>query len=460
MTTGYAEMNCLTKHAHIPDDDQRPKFSSALMNIVILCLTTLLWIPPSTICLPVFLLGWLVWGQPPTIPIWSRILRYFTAVFTEGTPEDTVVFSNRVMIFVLLLNLVVKIPVNGVCWFVDELLYPAYHKVDIKEPVFFITAPRSGSTQLAQYLEDDKDNFISPTVGEAMLPYIWFWKLILPTLDRFGIKQQHLQDTAPFGVEAKKRHEYNFSKTDTWDGLVNSWHISLYSWCLGTAFFNWGFSYAKLVEPIDEKFYSSFLLFTNHVMRKVMYLRGSPKQRVLLKGHFLLAAEALKEQYPKSKFFVVVRQPLDRFRSDINLIKVISADGPHTKVWGLFPPSWKVICNYVITTQIPYCKQEMLFYKGDHENRLAISFATYVNNLSATLQSIYSFCNIPIPDHVLSKAVKLQKTTHDRSKLKANYNPDFNRSLASLGVDEGKVREHLKEYMEWVNQLENCKKFS
>ena len=76
------------------------------------------------------------------------------------------------------------------------------------------------------------------------------------------------------------------------------------------------------------------------------------------------------------------------------------------------------------------------------------------------MQSIYSFCNIPIPDRVLSKAVKLQKTTHDRSKLKDNYNPDFNRSLESLGVDEEKVREHLKEYMEWVNQLENCKKFS
>ena len=65
------------------------------------------------------------------------------------------------------------------------------------------------------------------------------------------------------------------------------WHINIFSWCLGSSFFKWGYSYAKLEEPIDEKFYnSSFLLFTSHAMRKVMYLRGSPKQRVLLKGHF------------------------------------------------------------------------------------------------------------------------------------------------------------------------------
>ena len=116
--------------------------------------------------------------------------------------------------------------------------------------------------------------------------------------------------------------------------------------------------------------------------------------------------------------------------------------------------------NYVVSTQIPYCKQEMSFYKDGQVNRLAIPFTVYVNNLSATLRSIYSFCNIPIPDHVLSKAIMLQKTTHNRSKLKVNYDPDFNRSLTSLGVDEDKIREDLKEYIAWVNELENCKKFN
>ena len=353
----------LTKHAHIPGDNERPKLLSALLNAFPLCLTTLLWISPSAICLPVFLLGWLVWGLPPTIPVWSRILRYFMAVFTEGTPDDNIPFTNRVITFVLLLNVVVKIPVNGVCWFVDELLYPAYHKVDIKEPVFFVTAPRSGSTQLCQYLEDDKENFISPTIAEAMMPYIWFWKLLLPTLERLGLKRQLFEVSVPLGIEAKKRHEFHISKADTWDTLVGVWHISMYSWCLGSAFFNWGYSYAKLEEPIDEKFYDSFLLFTNNVVKKVLYLHGSPKQRVLLKGHFLPAAEALKQQYPKAKFFAVVRQPLDRLQSSINLFKVISCDVPHAKVWRLFPPPWKVIRNYVISTQIPYCKQEMSFYK-------------------------------------------------------------------------------------------------
>ena len=90
-------------------------------------------------------------------------------------------------------------------------------------------------------------------------------------------------------------------------------------------------------------------------------------------------------------------------------------------------------------------------------NKLVIPFTMYVNNLSVALQCIYSFCDTPIPDHVVSKAIKLQSTTHDRTKRRASYDPNFNRSLTSLGVDEEKVKEHLTKYIEWVDQLENCK---
>ena len=442
--------------SNIYDDNQRPKLLSTLMHIVFLCITTTLWLPLSAACLPIFLMGLFIWGLPATIPVWSRICKYFMAVFTEGEPEDNVPFTNRVIIFVLILNVVVKIPVNGVCWFMDELLYPDYHKVDIKEPVFFMTAMRSGSTQLCQYLEDDKENFIVPTVGEALFPYIWFWRLLIPFLGKFGVTQKQFDISYGFGLEVKKRHEIEFSKSATWDSLVGVWHLRMFCWCLSAAFFKWGNSCAKLEEPVDEKFFNStFLLFTNCTMKKVIYIRGSPKQYVLLKGHFLLAAESLKQQYPKAKFFAVIRQPLDRLQSYVNHVRTICVDGPYTKVYGLYPTSWKVIRDYVISTQIPYCEQEMSFYDNDQENKLVIPFAMYVNNLSATLQHIYSFCGIPIPDHVVSNAIKLQKTSHNRTKLRASYDPCLNKSLESLGIDEEKVKEYLTDYIKWINQLEN-----
>ncbi len=263
------------------------------------------------------------------------------------------------------------------CWFLDELLYPNYHKVEIKEPVFFITAPRSGSTQLGHYIEDDKENFIVPTVPEGMIPYIWAWKLLIPIFINCGLKQKQLEDKIiPIGVEVKKHHEFKFFKSDSWCGTIQSWHFCFLSWCFGYSFMKWGYSYAKLAhEPIDEEFYyKTFMLFTDRVVKKVMYYCGNPKQHVFLEGHFLIAAKSLQQQYPDAKFFTVTRQPLDRFRSFVNLIRVVVIDGPHARVFGLFPTSWKVIRDYIISTQISYCEQEMSFYKDNQENKLVIPF--------------------------------------------------------------------------------------
>jgi len=61
---------------------------------------------------------------------------------------------------------------------------------------------------------------------------------------------------------------------------------------LGSSFFNWEFIDFSLKEnPIDEEFCNFFVELSNCIMKKVIYYRGSPKQRVLIKGHFLFAAK-------------------------------------------------------------------------------------------------------------------------------------------------------------------------
>ena len=445
-------MDDLIKHNNILNDDQRPKLLPALRNILLWFVKTLLFLPVSVIFLPFYLLGLMFWGHPPTVPLWSRFGTYMIAAFTEGKSKDNIPFTNRITLFTILLNIIVKVPINGVCWYLDELLYSSYRKVEIQEPIFFITAPRSGSTQLTHYLEDDKENFITPTITEALLPYVWYWKLVNPIVTKL-IGKKVFDVSGYFGAEANKRHHLDVSKTDSLNTLLETFHLNFFSAFLGSSFMSWGYSYAKLEnQPIDQKFFSSFLAQTHPMIKKLVYIRGKSNQRVLLKGRFLEVAETLKQQYPKAKFFTTVRPPVQQMQSFVNFTKVLSSDGPYSKLAGLFPPTWRVIRDYVINTQIPYCKQEMSFYKQDEENRLVIPFTVYVKNLSSTLQQIYAFCNIPIPDHVVSEAIRIQNTTHDRTKHRASYDPNLNRSLENLGVDEEKVKEHLAEYIEWMEQ--------
>ena len=70
-------------------------------------------------------------------------------------------------------------------------------------------------------------------------------------------------------------------------------------------------------------------------MKKVLYLRTwqSYKQCVLLKGHFLLAAETLKQS---QVFCSCATTTIDQLKNNINFIRVVSVDGPFTRMFGLF----------------------------------------------------------------------------------------------------------------------------
>ena len=443
-------------------DNERPPLFTRIVTISYRCIVImLLWFPLFLTCFPLYLLGLSIWGRPPIISPWSRFVKYFIASFTAGRSDENIPFTNRVSVFLIVFSTLLKVPVNGICWFIDELLFSKYHEVTIKEPVFFISGTRTGSTQLAHYLEDDKINFIAPTLEEILFPFIWFWKFVVPVLKvarKFNTRKKVKADenfTSPV-KEIFKRNDFDMSKTPTFEVSVGVWHFRTQSIYLGVDFMKWGFAAVNLIDkPTDKQLHSSILQLCDSTLKKVIYFRGSSMQRVLVKGHFLILANQLTQHYKGAKFFTVVRDPLTRFRSSINFLKVVNKEDCTNSGFALCPTTWKVIRDYVVDVQTIYCLEEKLFYeeKSQH-NKLVIPFNKFVNNLSATLESIYSFCNIPIPSHVLTNAVKIQKTTHNREKRRASYDPKYNRTLSSLGVDEEKLRDQLSDYYQWIKQFE------
>ena len=438
------------------DAPLKPSILSATKSILLQCVSTLLFLPLSLAFLPLYIIGLIIWGRPPTVSPWSRFYRYFTATLTEGKPEEGIPFTNRILIFIIIFDYLIKSPIKGVGWFLDEILYPSYHKCEVKDPLFFISGARSGTTQMAEYLEDDEENFIAPMMVEAMFPYIWAWKLIAPVLKMLGLRK-YFEVPSIVGEEIKKRHNNSFFKTYTWEVALGIGHnMIVFSINLGASFFKWGLPNAALKEePVDREFCKIFVELNDRIMKKVMYHRGLPKQRMFIKTHLLIVARELEQQYDGAKFLTMVRDPIERFCSHVNFVKVLSVDGPMKA--SVFPVTWRVVRDWIIETQTCYCEEEMIFYDQSEENtknKLAISFDTYVNNLAGTFQHVYSFLNIPVSAELLSRAAALQKSSHDRTKRRTTYNPKYNRSLSSLGVDEEKLKEYLSDYINWMNKLD------
>ena len=441
------------------EDIERPPFFTRMASILYRCaIIILLWCPLFFACFPLYLLGYAIWGLPPIISPWSRFVKYFIAVFTAGRADDNIPFTNRISLFLFVLSSLLKAPLVGIFWFIDEMLFSKYNRVTIKEPVFFISGLRTGSTQLAHYLEDDKTNFISPTWIELLFPFIWYWKFVVPVFKAAGIIKVHPKAEKDFSQpqnEFDKRHTTDIQRTGTLEIFAAMWHFSRTSRFLGVDLMKWGFPFVKLIDkPIDNQFCSSFVQYNDLIMKKVLYCRGIPTQRVLVKGHFLMVANELAQRYKGAKFFTVVREPLDRFRSTINFFQVGNIHLAKMAGYAMRPPPWKILRDYVVDTQVIYCAEEQSFYGSSRDNKLVIPFNKYVNNLSATLESIYLFCNIPIPSHVLANAVKIQNTTHNYQKRRASYDPKFNRTLSNLEVDEDKLRDRLADYYQWIKQFD------
>ena len=441
-----------SRNDFVEDTSSMPSILGASKSILMQCVSTLMFLPLSLACLPLYIIGLFIWGRPPTISPWSRFYKYFIATLSE---EDGIPFANRILVFIIVSDNLMKSPIRGVGWFLDEIFYPSYHKCQIKDPLFFISAPRSGSTQLADYLEDEEETFIAPMVIEAMFPYIWVWRTIAPILRMIGLKK-HFESPSSFfyGEEVKKRHNSNLFKTDTWEVALGLPHMLVVSGNLGISFMKWGFlQSARPDQPVDKEFCKLFIELNDCIMKKVMYHRGLPKQRMFIKCHLLIVARELEQRYDGAKFLTLVRDPVQRIGSTVNFFKVVSVDGPMRRYHGLFPMTWKVIRDFVIELQIFYCKDEMIFYNQSDKNKLAISFDFYVKDLASTIQRVYSFLNIPVSAELLSKAAALQKSSHDRMKRKIAYDPKYNRSLASLGVDEEKLKEYLSNYINWMKTL-------
>ena len=206
-----------------------------------------------------------------------------------------------------------KSPITGVAWFLDEVFYSSYHKCEIKDPLFFISAPRSGSTQLADYLEDDNDNFLAPMVIEALFPYIWAWRMIAPILKMIGLKKYFEDSSSLYSEEVKKRHNSSLFKTDSLEASLGVTHMVALSCNLGVSFMKWGFlSSAQKEQPVDREFCKIFIELNDCVIKKVMFHRGLPNQRIFIKSHMLIVARELEQRYYGAKFLTVVQDPIER----------------------------------------------------------------------------------------------------------------------------------------------------
>ena len=395
-------------------------------------LTILIW--------PLYWLGKKVWGHPPNVPYLTQVRRYLAHTWNVTTENPALPGFARLWITLSILQKTILLPIPGLAWFLDELLYGSVlNDVTIKQPLFVISAARSGSTQITRYLEDDPQ-LAAPNILQAMFPYMWLWKLAPKTIGRFLDKDRvrgFFQRFMP--PELWERHESDPFRADTFDGAFYSFHMNRISLNLGPGIARQDFNFAAIAPHDQHLKQVEFFNLVDRLARKTLLVTGpdpdGKPRRFLLKGHFLYAAPTLAEKYPDACFLTVIREPLARMQSGINYLRV----NPPDPVLGPTPWSW--LKETLVDTEAQYCEVEKNWFNLEDEvRRTVIRFSDFVNDLQLAMRQVYSTCfnSADLPPHI-------PQDHPDRNRK--NYTVNY--SLAELGIDQGELRERLRDYILW-----------
>lgn len=390
---------------------------------------------------PIYLALRLFLPRPPNLPSAARVRRMLKLLVVERPPAPGLSAVARAAIALSLLTRQATLPWFGLAWYLDDLLYGRrLRRIRIQEPLIEISAARSGSTQLAHYLEDDP-HIVAPSLLQTIYPYLWLWKLASLTLGRLLSPDRVREIVArQFPPAYLQRHELDPYRTDTFEVMFLLRQLGEVSMYLGPRVMLEDVPLGRLPPEGHPMWEDDFVRFIDALGRKVLNRAqdepGAAPRRLMIKGHFLMVASALARQYPDGRFLAVLRAPDKRLQSVVNFHRCHGTE----PLFGPLPWPWLVEQSLVRETD--YCESELAWFsRADGGRRCVVSFDDYVRDLEGTMRRVYRECldTDTLPPHV--------PTTH-APRVRTNYLID--RSLEQLGVDVAAFNARLRPYIQWM----------
>ena len=398
----------------------------------------------ALITAPIYALTFIFYGRPPITPTVSNLFRYTVLVFSYPHVRP----YSRMMILYVILRKLLLIPIFGVGWHLDEMLYGGeLDKQEIISPVFLISGARSGSTTTGHLLDNDPQ-FVSPAGVMTLFPFLWLWKTIsyfsrlglLPSPESFSAAV--IAKVSKDAPEFVARHEFDPLKPDTFE----------VPWLVNRGFFQIGpeFGADEMIKAvpvsdknIDVEMWDDFVSYTDRIMRKVLCFncKRSGKNRIMIKGHFLAVAKTLEAKYPNSRFITVVRDPAKRLESLLNFMianRLLIVETP------LIPTIRDVLAigEAITRLELDYMREEENFFASGGRRKTCIQFAEYVANTKLAVAKCYAVINEDgqVPKEILSAIERGREEHKNRSKMKYR----IKLSLGEFGIDEEKFKKLCK----------------
>mmetsp|Transcript_36431 Transcript_36431/g.74178 ORF Transcript_36431/g.74178 Transcript_36431/m.74178 type:complete len:295 (+) Transcript_36431:205-1089(+) len=278
--------------------DDPPIIKPPLLNVVGKVIELGIVVAINLTLLPAYLFTTLLYGRPPTVPRLRQAVRYLYLCLTVQSPiPPYLTIRARIYIALLFVIKAAQIPIWGLAWHLDEILYGRAlnaSSVDIVRPIFVISAGRSGSTQISRYIENDP-HVAAPSILHCMFPYLWLWKSIPWTLGRF-VTPEYVTEKIKglLSAEALERHEMDPFKSDTFDAVFWGCHYNFRALALGPDVAYEELHMARIVNQADSPYMENdFGRLIDRIGRKYLLVKQTGQKNEKERDSGMYSAKTL-----------------------------------------------------------------------------------------------------------------------------------------------------------------------
>lgn len=328
---------------------------------------------------------------------------------------------------------------HAVCFFLDGILFPSLHEIEVKEPVFMVGHARSGTTLTHRLLSQDTGRFSSFLLYECFFPSLLQKKVIRAGIvfdrDRLGgffARRVAAWEERRYGPQ---RHAHEMGLT-----IPEEDDISLY-YSMAS-----GFWITKMPWMGDLDFYHMndwpeakrrrINNFYRECVRRQLYLNGPEKTHLAKNPLWSGRVASLIEAFPDAKFVVNVRDPRDTIPSLLKLMR---------GAWKRL--GWEEArqrrCLEVLTDQSWHTYRHPLeaLEANPRTKGAIVDYRELTSDPAATIERLYQDLGFSISD-VFREQLAQQGKRERKRRSRHSY------SLEEFGLEGDAIRDQLTDLFE------------
>ena len=316
----------------------------------------------------------------------------------------------------------------------DHILYPDFRRQEIRQPIFIIAPPRSGTTFLQRLLAQDRDTFAPVLMYQTIFPSITIQKLIHSVAQASRQKGHLLFDIFSW-IERHcfggwdGMHKMRFTQPEEEAGFF------VYTFVTEAIYLIfpfvralWGAGFADdLPLPQQQK----LMKYYRTCLQRHLYLNGPDKILLSKATQFSGSILCLQREFPDARIINILRNPRESIPSHISVFYTvwqwidssIRKDGPESHEYAELAVAW-------------FLHLEKFAISARPERYCRILYPDLVQNTERSIQSIYRRFDLPL-------SAQAKRQIQSDARLAVDYKSSHLYTMAEYGLSPEWLRREL-----------------